>query len=105
MLGVLAAAWLAGCSTSVPIRSQGVRLAGQGESEALVFPAFGGAAEGAEFARRDDALAIRDVRTAFEESAWPEPSRPSLDRARYLHLWDHHADVVLYFRRHPRTAW
>ncbi|CAG0979143.1 hypothetical protein PHYC_01669 [Phycisphaerales bacterium] len=109
--GALLAALLAGCSSSVPIRTQGPRVSGQGRAAELVFPAIevqqAGLEPGGELARRDAMLAVRDPITAFEQDAWPSPRLPSLDRARRLWLRTT-PEQVLYFpreRRLPDPEW
>lgn len=103
MIGlVLVGAPLGACSTSVPIRSPGVRMETSGSGPALVFaPESEGWATGWEWSRRDGDLGPRAEASALEARAWPETPRPSLDRARRLHLWDRRADTHVYFRTTP----
>lgn len=99
---MLVGASLGACSTTVPIRSSGVRMETSGSGSALVFaPASEGWATGWEWSRRDVDLSLRAEATSLEARAWPEAPRPSLDRARRLHLWDRRADTHVYFRTTP----
>jgi hypothetical protein len=88
----LTLAALAGCSSSgpVPRHSSGYIVGTQGAGSEVVFHGVqvAGAelAADAELTRNDQALAYRDLQTAFDADAWPAPPGPTLDAARYLSL-------------------
>lgn len=106
ILAIAAMTLVAGCAKSVPLRTQGPRVSGQGHASELVFAApeiqAAGVVSGDEFHRRDAMLAMRTPITAFEQDAWPAARLPSLDRARRLWLRST-PDQVLYFPRERRT--
>jgi len=72
----------------------------QGSASDVVFaaPDLRANAGDAHLSRLDSTLAIRDEGTAFDVDAWPSPNRPSLDRARRVHLNTRTPDSVLFFQ-------
>lgn len=117
----LAAAFVAGlvgCSSSVPIRSPGVKVGASGTRAELVFSAADVVeatpewATDLDVARLDHRLHQRDDDRTFADSGaasacWPSPSVPSLSRGRHIRTWTSSPDQVLYFepRRTRRDRW
>jgi len=94
---------LDGCSSQpVPRRQSGIIVGSQGAGSELVFPGVQVAAAmiepGAEYARRDASLNLRDPASAFDYDAWPAAPQPSLDQARWLSLPTNSA-TYLYFNQ------
>lgn len=101
LLSAIALLAAAGCSTAVPSRAAGSPAGNQGQSWEVVMP--GGESrtlvyDGSEYDRLDEALNNRPDEPIVGAGAWPEPSRPSLDRAAWLYL-PQRANQVLYYRR------
>ena len=98
----LAAVTAGGCATRVPVRDRGVYVGSQGASSEVVFAGAGVVdrlgIEGPtwEDARRDASLSARQPISLTATSQWPDQRRPSLDRARRLHLRTH-SRTILYF--------
>lgn len=95
-----------GCSTPVerrPVASAYVGDAGQSWSVVMPTPEVielaGGDADAPEFARRDYALGVPDRADALPSDAWPDDTRPSLDRQRRITL-STQAQTFIYFRPH-----
>ncbi len=94
---------LIGCvAKPVPQRAAGVAVTAEAGSNAVVFmsPELLAAAGSREIAQsdwRDASMNIREVRTAYEQAAWPDISRPSLGRSRRV-IFSTQPNGVTYFR-------
>lgn len=82
-----ACAALSGCATEVPRYSSGLWVGDQGHANEVVFDGAAVAASreanGVEVAVapwRDAHLSIRGPESAYEQAAWPDRRRPTLDR-------------------------
>jgi hypothetical protein len=53
--------------------------------------------DGAERARRDDALGVRENRAMLAIDHWPEPARASLDRPRYGRFTPERSNTFVYY--------
>lgn len=98
---------IGGCSGSVPIRSPGVVVGGQGNRSELVFSApevqaTNEAGTGWELVRLEQRMYVRGPETAYSQ-AFDQPRRPSLRSARRLYLNDRRADQFIYFERDAGT--
>ncbi|GJQ28761.1 MAG: hypothetical protein HBSAPP03_06450 [Phycisphaerae bacterium] len=105
LAGVSLLALLAGCGSSVVIRSPGVKVGGSGGASELVFTAApiqerqDAWAGEPDLSRLDDRLHARAPESAFDQSAWPTAERPGLGRARRLWMGSTSPDQVMYFQR------
>jgi hypothetical protein len=92
--------WMVGCTTvhfprdrSQAISTgqgpthQGLAHQGLGHSDSVAL-AGDSAAQGWEIARRDPSMNVRAEPSAWDQAAWPEPERASLDDYRRLYLSD-----------------
>lgn len=94
---------LIGCAAKpVPQRAAGVFVAAGDADSALVFGTqqlhtLAGSSQIAQNDWRDESLNIRPVRTAYEQAAWPDITRPSLARGRRV-IFSSQSNSVTYFR-------
>ncbi len=108
---------MAGCAAEVQRYSPGLFVGDQGHSNQVVFDGAevlaareSNPTEVAVAPWRDESLAIRPARSAYDEAAWPEVQRPSLNRPGRLYLRSN-SDTILYFRqegvqfRSQRSYW
>lgn len=94
---------LIGCTAKpVPQRSAGAWVGDEGASSAVVFAspdviAASGSRQIAQSDWRDDSLNIRPVQSAYDQAAWPDARRPSLDRPRRIYFYNQ-SNTYTYFR-------
>lgn len=67
-------------------------------SDAAIFGGVLNEPQGQQLAWRDESLNPRPIETAYEQAAWPGPSRPTLDRPGRIYLGTR-SEQVLYFRQ------
>lgn len=94
---------LIGCAAKpVPQRAAGVAVASDDSANVTIFGspqvhALTASMQLAQSDWRNDSLSIRSPRTAYEQAAWPDITRPSLGQTRRV-IFSNQANSVTYFR-------
>jgi hypothetical protein len=108
--GLLLCALLAGCGSAIPRHAAGVWVGDQGSGSEVVFDAplvlaardrareEGRTLASADTFWKDRSLSIRPLESAYDQAAWPSPTRPSLDQPRRIYF-NQRTDTFLFFRQ------
>jgi hypothetical protein len=96
---------MAGCAAPVPRYSQGLWVGDQGHANEVVFDGerviAAREASGVQVALapwRDASLSIRGPESAYEQAAWPDRRRPTLDRPGRV-WFTNQTNSFVYFRQ------